>query len=101
MDEALPGFGTAIAKEWERVFLTRNIPASGFGLLFGNAYYAWQCGRLGAKEGRTDVTAQPYGMNTTGIYITLFAVNLNALFAGGGKFIGEAIEGDVGGAAAK
>eukprot|EP00747_Dinoflagellata_sp_TGD_P158587 gnl/TRDRNA2_/TRDRNA2_177823_c0_seq4.p1 gnl/TRDRNA2_/TRDRNA2_177823_c0~~gnl/TRDRNA2_/TRDRNA2_177823_c0_seq4.p1 ORF type:complete len:672 (-),score=126.55 gnl/TRDRNA2_/TRDRNA2_177823_c0_seq4:753-2768(-) len=97
----VPGYGMAMAKEWERVFLTRNIPACGFALLFGNAYYAWQCGRLGAKEGRTDVTAQPYGMNTTGIYITLFAVNLNALFAGGGMFIGEAIAGDVEGAAAK
>ena len=37
-------------------------------------------GRLAKKEGRTDVTAQPYGINTTGAFITLGAVNLTALF---------------------
>lgn len=91
---SVPGYGLAMAKEWERLYFTRNIPGCGFALLFGNAFYAWQCGRLGAKEGRTDVTAQPYGMNTTGIYITLFAINLTALFAGGGKYIDEAIAGN-------
>eukprot|EP00746_Dinoflagellata_sp_MGD_P159436 gnl/MRDRNA2_/MRDRNA2_86702_c0_seq2.p1 gnl/MRDRNA2_/MRDRNA2_86702_c0~~gnl/MRDRNA2_/MRDRNA2_86702_c0_seq2.p1 ORF type:complete len:661 (-),score=129.20 gnl/MRDRNA2_/MRDRNA2_86702_c0_seq2:260-2161(-) len=94
MNEALPGFGTAIALEWERVYFTRNIPASAFGLLFGNTFYAWQCGRLGAKENRTDVTAQPYGFNTTGIYITIFAVNLTALFLGVDKYIGDAFKGE-------
>jgi len=93
MNEALPGFGTAIALEWERVYFTRNIPACAFGLLFGNAFYAWQCGRLGAKEDRVDVTAQPYGFNTTGIYITIFAVNLTALFMGVDKYIGDAFAG--------
>merc|ERR1719446_1370107 len=99
MNEALPGFGTAIAVEWERVYFTRNIPACAFGLLFGNAFYAWQCGRLAAKEGRIDVTAQPYGFNTTGIYITIFAVNLTALFLGVDKYIGDAFAGDPDGAA--
>ena len=58
----------------------RAIPGTAFGLLFGNAAYAWQAGRLAKKENRTDVTAQPYGINTTGAYITLGAVNLTALF---------------------
>lgn len=99
MDEALPGFGTAIALENEHVYFTKNIPAVGFGLLFGNAFYAWQCGRLGKKENRNDVCAQPYGFNTTGIYITIFAVNLTALFAGVDKYIGDAFAGDIEGAA--
>merc|ERR1719428_2131641 len=99
MNEALPGFGDAIALKWQNVYFTRNIPACAFGLLFGNAFYAWQCGRLGAKEGRTDVEAQPYGFNTTGIYITIFAVNLSAMFLGAEEYIGDAINGDVEGAA--
>jgi len=50
------------------------------GLLFGNFYYAYMAGRLAYKENREDVTAQPYGINTTGAFITLGAVNLTALF---------------------
>jgi xanthine/uracil/vitamin C permease (AzgA family) len=98
-DGVIPGFGTAIGAEWMRVHFTKNIPGVAFALLFGNAFYAYQCGRLGAKEGREDVTAQPYGMNTTGIYITVFAVGLNALFAGVDKHIDKAFAGDIEGAA--
>lgn len=79
-----------MAQEWEKVFFTRNIPGCAFSLLLGNLYYAWQCGRLGNKENRTDVTAQPYGINTTGIYITLFAIQLEALFTGAFMFLPEA-----------
>jgi xanthine/uracil/vitamin C permease (AzgA family) len=86
-----PGYGMAMAAEWEKVYFNKCIPGCAFGLLFGNAYYAWQAGRLGAKEKRNDVTAQPYGMNTTGIYITLFAVTLTALFIGGSKYMDEAL----------
>ena len=55
-------------------------------MLLGNLYYAWQCGRLGNKEDRTDVTAQPY-VNTTGVYITLYAINLEALISAGFLFL--------------
>ena len=51
------------------------------GLLFGNVYYAYMAGRLAYKENRDDVTAQPYGINTTGAFITLGAINLEALFS--------------------
>lgn len=73
------GYGTAIAEEWEKVYFSRNIPGCAFAMLLGNLFYAWQCGRLGSKEGRNDVTAQPYGINTTGVYITLFAIQLEAV----------------------
>lgn len=73
-------------QEWEKIFFSRNIPGCAVALLLGNVFYAWQCGRLGNKEGRTDVTAQPYGINTTGVYITLYAIQLQALFAGASKF---------------
>ena len=45
-----------------------HIPACGVSLLFGNFYYAWLATRL-ATENRTNVTAQPYGLNTTVIFI--------------------------------
>jgi len=76
-------YATAIAQEWEKVYFSRNIPGCAFALLLGNLYYAWQCGRLGNKENREDVTAQPYGINTTGVYITLYAINLEALISAG------------------
>lgn len=81
-DLAAGDYGLQIAKEWEKIYFTRNIPGCAFSLLLGNLFYAWQAGRLGNKEGRTDVTAQPYGIATTGIYITLFAIQLPALLAG-------------------
>jgi len=83
---AAGGYGLKIAQEWEKIFFSRNIPGCAVALLLGNVFYAWQCGRLGNKEGRTDVTAQPYGINTTGVYITLYAIQLQALFAGAAKF---------------
>lgn len=98
MEEVTAGYGYAIAGANEKLYFERNIPAVSFGLLFGNAFYAWQCGRLGAKEGRDDTVAQPYGLNTTGIYITVFAINLTALFAGAVKHIPDALAGDVEGA---
>ena len=55
-------------------------------LLFGNIYYAWLATRLATKENRTDVTAQPYGMNTTVIYIMLYAITLPALAKGHDDF---------------
>mmetsp|Transcript_11440 Transcript_11440/g.17062 ORF Transcript_11440/g.17062 Transcript_11440/m.17062 type:complete len:576 (+) Transcript_11440:424-2151(+) len=48
--------------------------------MFGNLYYGYMAGRLAYKENRDDVTAQPYGINTTGAFITLGAINLTALF---------------------
>ena len=58
-----------------------HIPACGIGLIFGNMWFAWLATRLATKENRLDVTAQPYGMNTTVIYITLYAMTLPALEA--------------------
>jgi len=81
------GYGAAIGREWEKVYFSRNIPGCAFAILLGNLYYAWQCGRLGNKENRTDVTAQPYGINTTGVYITLYAIQLEALISAGFMFM--------------
>ena len=79
-------FKGALSSEWARIYYEWHIPACGIGLLFGNIWFAWLATRLAAKENRLDVTAQPYGMNTTVIYITLFAISLPGLQAGVKKF---------------
>ena len=39
-------------------------PGAAVSLLVGNIFYAWQAHRLARREGRSDVTALPYGINT-------------------------------------
>ena len=58
----------------------RVCPGIGCALLFGNMWYAWAAARLAAKEGRKDVTALPYGINTPAGFITVFAVMLPVAF---------------------
>ena len=52
----------------------RILPAVGVSILLGNLYYAHQAKRLAEKEGRTDVTAMPYGINTPSLFAFLFLV---------------------------
>jgi xanthine/uracil/vitamin C permease (AzgA family) len=78
--DATGAYSTAIVNRYTTLYYERCIPGVAVGLLFGNVYYGYMAGRLAHKEGRTDVTAQPYGINTTGAFITLGAINLTALF---------------------
>lgn len=73
-------YGEVIKSEYTTFYYERVIPGVGFALVFGNFYYGYMAGRLSYKENRLDVTAQPYGINTTGAFITLGAINLTALF---------------------
>ena len=79
-------FKNTVTSEWTRIYYEWNIPACGLGLLFGNIWFAWLATRLATKENRLDVTAQPYGLNTTVIYITVYAISLPALNAGVTKY---------------
>jgi len=72
-------YNTQIAIEWEKMYYEWHIPACGIALVFGNVWFAWLATRLATKENRLDVTAQPYGMNTTVIFITIYAMTLPAL----------------------
>ena len=74
-------YAQAIVDRYTDLYYQRCIPGVAVGLLFGNVYYAYMAGRLAYKENRDDVTAQPYGINTTGAFITLGAINLSALFS--------------------
>jgi AGZA family xanthine/uracil permease-like MFS transporter len=49
----------------DAAFVTRTIlPGAAVSILVGNLFYAWQARRLMQREGRDDVTALPYGINT-------------------------------------
>jgi AGZA family xanthine/uracil permease-like MFS transporter len=52
------------------------LPALGIQLLVGNVFYFWLARRLAAKEGRTDVTAMPYGPSVPHMFIVTFVIML-------------------------
>ncbi|MDX1966404.1 MAG: NCS2 family permease [Planctomycetaceae bacterium] len=57
------------------VLLTRYIlPGAAVSILIGNVFYAWQAHRLAKREGRSDVTALPYGINTPSLLVYVFFV---------------------------
>jgi AGZA family xanthine/uracil permease-like MFS transporter len=52
------------------------LPALGVELLVGNVFYFLLARRLAAKEGRTDVTAMPYGPSVPHMFIVTFVIML-------------------------
>ncbi|QDU41018.1 hypothetical protein Mal4_53830 [Maioricimonas rarisocia] len=50
------------------------LPGAALSILAGNVFYAWQAHRLAKKEGRSDVTALPYGINTPSLIVYVFFV---------------------------
>ena len=52
------------------------LPGAALSILVGNLFYAWQAQKLSAAEGRTDVTALPYGINTVSLFAFVFLVML-------------------------
>lgn len=44
------------------------LPGTAVSVLAGNIFYSWQAHRLAKKEGRSDVTALPYGINTVSLF---------------------------------
>lgn len=59
----------------------RVLPGAAVSLLVGNLFYAWQAVRLGRREGRADVCALPYGINTVSLFGYVFLVMLPAKMA--------------------
>ena len=55
---------------------SRVLPGAAMSLLAGNLFYAWQAQQLSARQGRTDVTALPYGINTVSLFAYVFLVML-------------------------
>jgi len=56
----------------------RILPGVAISFLVGNLFYAWQAVQLARREGRTDVTALPYGISTPGLFAHVFLVMLPA-----------------------
>ena len=54
------------------------LPGCAISLLVGNLWYAWQAKKLGDREGRDDVCALPYGINTVSLFAHVFLVMLPA-----------------------
>jgi AGZA family xanthine/uracil permease-like MFS transporter len=52
------------------------LPALGIQLLIGNVYYTYLARRLARKEGRSDVTAMPYGPSVPHMFIVTFLIML-------------------------
>ena len=54
----------------------RILPALGIALPIGNLYYAYLAWQLAKKEGRSDVTAMPYGPSVPHMFIVVFVIML-------------------------
>jgi AGZA family xanthine/uracil permease-like MFS transporter len=50
------------------------LPGAAVSLILGNLFYAWQAHRLARREGRDDVTALPYGINTPSLLVYIYFV---------------------------
>jgi AGZA family xanthine/uracil permease-like MFS transporter len=57
------------------------LPAMGIQLLIGNVYYTCLARRLARREGRTDVTAMPYGPSVPHMFIVTFVIMLPTYLA--------------------
>lgn len=58
----------------DELIFGRILPGAGLSLLLGNLYYSWQAQKLARAEGRDDVTAQPFGLNTPTVFLFLYLV---------------------------
>jgi AGZA family xanthine/uracil permease-like MFS transporter len=54
--------------------LTRMIPGTALGVLFGDVVYTWLAVRLNRRTGRKDVTAMPLGLDTPSTIGIAYAV---------------------------
>jgi len=59
----------------------RILPGAAVSLLVGNLYYAHAARQLARREGRSDVCALPYGLNTVTVFAFVFLVMLPAKLA--------------------
>jgi len=54
----------------------RILPSVAISLIVGNVYYSWLAYQRGKAEGRDDITALPYGINTISLFVYIFLVML-------------------------
>ena len=56
------------------IVIGRVLPGASIAIIFGIIVYVYLARRLAKKEGRTDVTALPYGISTPVMFVYLFGV---------------------------
>jgi AGZA family xanthine/uracil permease-like MFS transporter len=72
----LTGLCLGVVNLPEDIVFGRILPALGIALPIGNLYYAYLARQLAKREGRTDVTAMPYGPSVPHMFIVVFVVML-------------------------
>jgi AGZA family xanthine/uracil permease-like MFS transporter len=53
---------------------SKILPGAALTIQVGNFFYAWQAWKLAKQEGRDDVTAMPYGINTVSLFAYIFFI---------------------------
>ena len=66
--------GAAVCGLKTEFILARVLPGVALSVIFGNLFYSWQARRLARREGREDVTALPYGINTPSVIAFLLFI---------------------------
>ena len=74
----------------EELLFGKILPGVGISLLVGNLAYAVQAYQLGQREGRSDRTALPYGINTVSLFAFIFLVMLPVKLAARSSGLDEA-----------
>ena len=68
----------------------RILPGVAISLIVGNLYYSWLAYQTAQREGRDDITALPYGINTVSLIAYVFLVMLPVKLAALGQGQSEA-----------
>jgi AGZA family xanthine/uracil permease-like MFS transporter len=72
----LTGLCLGVVKLPDSIVFSRVLPALAIALPIGNLFYAWLAWQLAKREGRSDVTALPYGPSVPHMFIVVFLVML-------------------------
>ncbi len=70
----------------DQLLYGRVLPGAALSIVIGNVYYSWLAYHQGQVQGRDDLTAIPYGINTVSlfayVFLVMLPVRLGALAAG-------------------
>lgn len=67
----------------KEILFGKIVPGLVLSLAVGNIYFAYMAYKLGKKEGRSDVTAVPYGISVPHYFLVTFAIMLPIKLGGG------------------
>lgn len=76
-----------IVKIPANIVFGRILPALGIAQLFGSLFYAYLARKLSIKENRLDVTALPYGLSVTHMFVVTFMVMVPILVSSGNPLL--------------